>query len=154
MDVHAKFEALKAKGQLPSPKGVALRVVQLTQKDDVTNQEIAHAIKADPALSGRIIKIANARVAYQTRPVASITDAVAVLGLNTVRQLVLGLSLVEGSRNGSCQGFDYQGFWARSLLAAIAAQNLVLNSGTGSPEEGFILGLLGQIGSLALATSF
>lgn len=153
MATHSKFEALKAKGQLPSPKGVALRVVQLTQKDDVTNQEIAHAIKADPALSGRIIKIANALVAYQTRPVASITDAVAVLGLNAVRQLVLGLSLVEGSRNGPCQGFDYQGFWARSLLAAIAAQNLVLNSGVGSPEEVFLLGLLGQIGSLALATA-
>ena len=153
MATHSKFEALKAKGQLPSPKGVALRVVQLTQKDNVTNQEIAHAIKADPALSGRIIKIANALVAYQTRPVASITDAVAVLGLNTVRQLVLGLSLVESSRNGPCQGFDYQGFWARSLLAAIAAQNLVTNSGVGSPEEVFLLGLLGQIGSLALATA-
>ncbi|MDO8811092.1 MAG: diguanylate cyclase [Gallionella sp.] len=153
MDVHSKFEALKAKGQLPSPKGVALRVIQLTQKDDVTNQEIAHAIKADPALSGRIIKIANALVAYQTRPVASISDAVTVLGLNTVRQLVMGLSLVENSHNGPCCEFDYQGFWTRSLLAAITAQNLVLNSGVGSPEEVFILGLLGQIGSLALATA-
>ncbi len=153
MAAHSRYEALKAKGQLPSPKGVALRVVQLTQKDDVTNQEIARAIKADPALSGRIIKIANALVAYQTRPVASISDAVTVLGLNTVRQLVLGVSLVENSRNGSCHEFDYQDFWARSLLAAITAQNLVLNTGVGSPEEVFILGLLGQIGSLALATA-
>ena len=151
---HSKFDELKARGHLPSPKGVALQVIQLTHKDDVTNQEIAHAIKSDPALSSRVIKMANALVAYQTRPIASMVDAVAVLGLNTVRQLVLGLSLVDGSRNVVCQKFDYQDFWARSLLTAIAAQNLVLSSGVGSPEEVFILGLLGQIGSLALATAY
>lgn len=154
MSSNSIFEEIKAKGQLPSPKGVALRVVQLTQQDNVSNQEIAHAIKADPALSGRIIQVANALVAYQTRPIASITDAVTVLGLNTVRQLVLGMSLVENSHSGPCRKFDYEGFWARSLLAAIAAQNLVLNSGIGSPEEVFILGLLGQIGSLALASAY
>lgn len=151
---HSRFDELKTRGHLPSPKGVALQVIQLTHKDDVTNQEIAHAIKSDPALSSRVIKMANALVAYQTRPIASMVDAVTVLGLNTVRQLVLGLSLVDSSRNVACQKFDYQDFWARSLLTAIAAQNLVLSSGVGSPEEVFILGLLGQIGSLALATAY
>ena len=151
---HAKFEELKAGGHLPSPKGAALRVMQLTQKDDVTNQEIAHAIKSDPTLSGHVIKLANTRVAYQTRPIVSVVDAVAVLGLNAVRQLVLGLSLIENNHHGVCQGFDYQGFWAHSLLTAITAQNLVLHSGIGSTEEVFSLGLLGQIGSLALATAY
>ena len=150
----SKFDELKASGHLPSPKGIAMRVIELTRKDDVTNQEIARAIKSDPALSSRIIKVANALVAYQTRPIVSIVDAVTVLGLNTVRQLVLGLSLMDSSQKVACQKFDYQDFWARSLLTAIAAQNLVLSSGIGSPEEVFILGLLGQIGSLALATAY
>lgn len=122
MDCDPKFEALKASGNLPSPKGIALQVIRLTQKDDVTNQEIAHAIKADPSLSGRVIKIANALVAYQTRPIASVADAVTMLGLNSVRQLVLSLSLVEGNRDGACKKFDYQNFWRHSLLTAIAAQ--------------------------------
>ncbi len=153
MDCDPKFEALKASGNLPSPKGIALQVIRLTQKDDVTNQEIAHAIKADPSLSGRVIKIANALVAYQTRPIASVADAVTMLGLNSVRQLVLSLSLVEGNRDGACKKFDYQNFWRHSLLTAIAAQNLMLHSNIGSPEEIFILGLLGRIGRLALASS-
>lgn len=148
-----KFEALKASGNLPSPKGIALQVIRLTQKEDVTNQEIAQAIKADPALSGRVIKIANALVAYQTRPVVSVVDAVTVLGLNSLRQLVLGISLVEGSREGTCPKFSYKDFWGRSLLTAIVAQKLVLHSHIGSPEEIFILGLLCQIGRLALASS-
>ena len=154
MDSNSKLEELQASGNLPSPKGVAMRVIELTRKDGVANQEIAHAIKSDPALSSRLIKVANALVAYQTRPIVSVVDAVTVLGLNTVRQLVLGLSLMDSSRNVVCQKFDYQDFWSRSLLTAIAAQNLVLQSGIGSPEEVFILGLLGQIGSLTLATAY
>jgi diguanylate cyclase (GGDEF)-like protein/PAS domain S-box-containing protein len=150
---NSKFEEIKASGHLPSPRGAALQVIRLTRKDDVTNQEIAHAIKSDPALSSRVIKVANGLVAYQTRPVASIVDAVTVLGLDMVRQLVLGLSVMDSSRKGACQQFDYQDFWAHSLLTAITAQNLVLHSGIGSTEEVFILGLLGQIGSLALATA-
>ena len=150
----SRFEELKANGHLPSPKGVAMQVLLLIQKEDVTNQEVAHAIKSDPALSGRIIKAANALMQYQVRPVVSIVDAVMVLGLNTVRQLVLSLSLIDATRDGLPNNFDIQAFWLRSLLAGIAAHNLVLQSDIGSPEEIFILGLLGQVGSLGLAASF
>src|ERR1017187_3960266 len=108
----SKFEEIKSRGNLPTPKGIALRVIDLTRKDDVTNQVVAHAIKSDPSLSGLVIKVANSRVAYQTRPIVSIVDAIAVLGFNTVRQLVMGLSLVEKNRNGVCQGFNYEKFWA------------------------------------------
>jgi PAS domain S-box-containing protein len=93
-------------------------------------------------------------VAYQARPIVSIVDAVSVLGFSSVRQLVLGLSLIENNRNGTCQKFDYANFWARSLLTAITAQNLLLENGIGAPEEIFTLGLLGQIGSLALASAY
>lgn len=156
MDKPSRLEELKANGRLPSPKGAALQVLLLCQKDDVTNQELAHAIKADPALSARLIKLANSPVAHQVRPVASVVDAVVVLGINTVRQMVLGLSLVDGSRNMACSKFDYQHFWSHSLLTAIAAQNLFLLKGVGSvaAEEIFILGLLGRVGSLALATAY
>ncbi len=154
MTSHSRLDEVIASDKLPSPKGVALQVIQLTQSDDVTNQQIAYAIKADPVLSGHLIKAANALVAYQTRPIASVVDAVAVLGMNTVRQLALGLSLIEHNRSGPCAGFDYQNFWTRSLLTGITAQNLVLNSGIGSAEEIFMLGLLGQIGSLALAATY
>ncbi len=149
---NSRFDTLKKSGKLPTPKGIALQVISLTYKEDVMNQEVAQIIKSDPALSGRLIKVANARAAYQGRPVISILDAVTVLGLNTTRQLTLGLSLIESQ--GDCKKFDYANFWARSLLTAITVQNLVMHSGIGSPEEVFVLGLLSQIGSLALATAF
>ena len=133
-----------------------MQVLLLSQKEDVTNQEVAHAIQADPALSAMLIKLANSPASHQVRPIASVVDAVAVLGMNTVRQMVLGLSLVDSSRNMACKNFDYQNFWSHSLLTAIAAQNLVSQRGVGSasPEETFILGLLAKVGSLALATAY
>lgn len=151
---NSKFEELKTTGNLPSPKGVAQRLIELTRNEEVTNQEIANAIKVDPALSSRVIKVANAFVKQPARPIVSIVDAVSVLGFNAVKQLVLSLSVMENSLNGTCAQFDYQDFWAHSLLTAITAQNLVLNSGIGSAEEVFILGLLCQIGSLTFATVY
>jgi two-component system cell cycle response regulator len=152
--VNVKFEELKAKDHLPSPKGLALKIIQLTLKEDVTTHEIAHAIKTDPALSGRLIKMANVLMSYQTRPIVSITDAVMSLGLSIVRNMVLSLSLVEGGRDGACRKFDYQNFWSQSLLTAIAAKNFVEGRRMGASEEMFILGLLGQVGSLGLATAY
>lgn len=156
MDTNLKLKKLKASGHLPSPKGAAMQVLLLSQMEDVTNQQIAYAIQADPALSSRLIKLANSPAAHQVRPIISVVDAVAVLGMNTVRQIVLALSLVDSSRSLVCQHFDYQDFWSHSLLTAIAAQSLVVsrNIGSVSAEEVFVLGLLASVGSLALATAY
>jgi diguanylate cyclase (GGDEF)-like protein len=152
----SKLKVLRLEGRLPSPKGAAVQVLLLCQKDDVTNQQVAHAIQADPALSARLIKLANSPAAHQLRPIISVVDAVTVLGMNTVRQMVLALSLVDGSRSLECKKFDYQNFWSHSLLTAIAAQNIFSMRGvtTYSAEEVFVLGLLGKVGSLALATAY
>ncbi|MBI5919370.1 MAG: diguanylate cyclase [Nitrosomonadales bacterium] len=150
----SKFEEFKASGHLPSPKGVVLQVVRLTQRDDVSNHQFAQVIKADPALTGRLIKAANALVGHQTRPIVSVMDSLIVLGMNAVRQLALGFSLVADNRAGICKGFDYEGFWSHSLLMAIAAQHLIRHKGVAAPEEIFILGLLSQVGRLALATIY
>ena len=151
----SRLEELKASGRLPSPKGAALQVLRLSQKENVSHQEIAHAIQADPALSARLIKLANSPVTHQVRPIVSVLDAVAVLGLNTLGKMVLGLSLVDNSRNMLCKKFDYQSFWSHSLLTAIAAQNLspLLGADSLSAEAVFVLGLLANVGSLALATA-
>lgn len=150
---NALFGEIMASDRLPSPKALAIRVMHLCDKEDASNQEIIQAIKSDPALCSRLIKVANGRVQYQTRPIASITEAVSVLGLNIVRNLVLGLSLMEDTMDGTCPNFDYQRFWAHSLLTGITAQNLVTHKSAGSPEEIFILGLFSKVGVLGLATA-
>ncbi len=148
-----KFEELKATGQLPSPKGVALAVIELIRRENVTMPEVARVVQSDPALAGRVLKLANSAHAGMRRPIASISEAVSVLGFPTLRQVALGLSVLSGYRNGKCAAFNYQDFWSGSLATAIATQLLSANAKT-SAEETFICGLLGDIGRLALATLF
>ncbi len=148
-----RFKELKATGQLPSPKGVALTILNLIQRDDVTVQEITRVIQTDPALSGRLIKFSNSAYYSARRPVASIAEAVMLIGLPMVRQLVLGFSVLSDFRDGKCSAFDYQKFWSRSLATAIAFQALSARI-RASSEETFTCGLLSPIGSLALATLY
>ena len=148
-----KFNELKATGQLPSPQGVALAILDLMQQDDVTIQEVTHVIQTDPALSGRLIKFANSAHFGTRRSIVSIYEAVMLIGMPMVRQLVLGFSVLSHSRNGKCKTFDYEEFWSRSLATAIANQALSARAKTAA-EETFTCGLLSKVGRLAMATLF
>lgn len=146
-------EQLKVCGQLPSPKGVALAVLELSQRENVTLAEIARVVQTDPALSGRLIKLANtaSRIA---RPVVSVQEAVVRQGMTTVLQLALGFSLLDQYRAGACDAFDYQAYWSHSLLMGLTMQALGERVRVAPVDEMFICGLLAQVGQLALATIY
>ena len=144
---------LRISDQLPTPKGVALAVLELSRRDNVTLGEIARVVQTDPALSGRLIKLANntSRIA---RPVASVQEAVARQGMASVRNLALGFSLLDQYRDGACKAFDYEGYWSHSLLMALAMQAMGERVRVAPTDELFVCGLLAQVGQLALATAY
>ena len=120
-----KLEHIPLNGDLPSPKGVALAILELCRREDTTIAEVAHIAQTDPALASRLIRQANAAAQGAGRPVAAVTDAILRLGMGTVRNLAMGFSLVDQYQNGPCEGFDYQAFWSHSLLMALAALLIV-----------------------------
>jgi len=147
------LESLKISGPLPSPKGVALAILDLCQREDATTTDIARVVQSDPALSGRLIRQAN-WLAQRGRSIASVTDAIHYTGLVAVRQLALGFSLVEQNLHGPCRGFDYQRFWSHSLLMGLAMKRFGELGHGGSPDELFSCGLMARIGLLGLATAY
>ena len=149
-----QFEQLKTAGKLPSPSGVALRLLELCRRDDVALTDITRVLRADPALSGRLIRFANSALASPRRHVASIDDAARMLGTTTVRQLALGFSTMDGHRDGACKAFDYPGFWSRSLATGLAAQVLAEHTRAAPTEEMFTCGLLARVGELGLASLY
>ena len=148
-----QVEHLKTSDRLPSPKGIALAVLELTQRENVTLGEIARVVQTDPALSGRLVKLANSasRIA---RPVVSVQEAVVRQGMSSVRQLALGFSLLDQYREGGCDAFNYQAYWSHSLLMALTMQALGERVRIAPSDEMFICGLLAQVGQLALATAY
>ncbi len=148
-----RIEQLRLNGQLPSPKGVALAILEISRREDASLEEVARVVQTDPALTGRLLHQANA-VARSGRAVVAVNEAVLRLGLSAVRQLAMGFSLIDQYSTGSCGGFDYPRFWSRSLLMAVASQELCAVLRLASPDELFACGLLAQVGCLALATVY
>lgn len=148
-----RIEQLRISGKLPSPKGVALTIMEISLRENAALSEVTRVVQTDPALSSRLLHLANS-AAQASRPLASINDAVMRLGMATVRQMVMGFSLVDQYHEGTCQGFDYQRFWSHSLFMALASQELGRVVRIGSPDDLFACGLLAQVGKLALATAY
>ncbi|WP_153109389.1 HDOD domain-containing protein [Propionivibrio limicola] len=148
-----RYSALKATGKLPSPKGVALSIIRLLQADDFRIADLVHLVQSDPAIAGRVLYFANAAAFGRSRPIISLHRAIVALGSFRVRDLVIGLSVMQGYRYGLCSAFDYEGFWGHSLATGIACQELADTAGIAS-EEIFTIGLLARVGELALASLF
>jgi HD-like signal output (HDOD) protein len=139
--------------RLPTPKGVALALTKACRRDDMNLEEIAKLVRTDPALTARLLALANA-AASGGRAVVSVDEAVARMGLLRVSQVALAFSLIDQHGAGNCINFDYAGFWNRSLLMAACAREFGSLSKLGVPADLFTVGLLAQIGRLGLATAF
>ncbi len=109
---------LKASRRLPSPAGVAIRVLELCRRQDSESQEIAEVIMSDPALSGRLLKYANSAAVGVGRDVTSVRDAVLIMGLRAVKLTALGFALARPESKPNCPAFDFKRFWIESFLAA------------------------------------
>ncbi len=147
------YELIKATERLPSPKGVALEILRLTEDQSTTVEALGAVIESDPALASKLLKIVNSPLAGMARKIASLSRATVLLGFRTVASLALGLSLVTDHQEGTCEGFDYDAFWSESLGRAVAARHLA-KFAKFSPDEAFTCGLLGQIGRLAFAAAY
>ena len=148
-----RYAALKATGQLISPKGIALAIIRLLQRDDYRINEVVQLVQSDPAIAGRVLYFANAAIFGRSRPLVSLQGAIVALGTFRLRDLIIGLSVMNEHRQGRCPAFDYDGFWAHSLATAIACQQLAQFAQIAS-EEIFTIGLLARVGELALASIY
>ena len=150
----AVYEKMKKTCQLPSPTGVALEILRLADNEETTIDAITSAVESDPAISARMLKVVNSPLCGVSRTISSVSSAIRLLGLATVKSLALGFSLLSNNRSGPCQAFDHEAFWGESLARAVTARSVVGHLRTFAPDEAFTIGLLSQMGRLALATAF
>ena len=137
---------------LPSLPVVALEVVELAQRADIDVDSLASVLNQDPALASNILKTVNSSFYGQARTITTVNQAIVILGLNTVRALALGFSLVDGLGRGAGSAFDYDAFWQRSLRTAAAARVLARWAPSVDSEEVYLCGLLSRLGVLALSS--
>lgn len=135
---------------LPSLPAIAIQVLELAQKTDVDITEIARTISKDPALSTKILRTVNSSFYARSQHVSTISHALVILGLQSVKTLVLGFSLVTNLMRGKEKGFKHIEYWRRSIYSATAARAIASRINLVQQEEAFLAALLKDIGMLVL----
>ena len=137
---------------LPSLPAVAMQVLELARRNDVDMVEIAQIISKDPAISSRILKTVNSSFYGRSQHVGTISNAMVIMGLQSVKTLVLGFSLVSNlaQSKDSATGFKHLVYWKRSITAATAVRVLGAKLRVVQQEEAFLIALLMDIGMLVM----
>ncbi len=134
---------------LPSLPAIAMQVLELANKEEADIAEIGKIITKDAALSSKILRTVNSSFYARSQKVSTISHAMVILGMQSVKTLVLGFSLVNSlSKNKSKGGFKHVDYWKRSIYAAAAARSIAAISKQAQSEECFLAGLLMDIGML------
>ena len=144
------LERINATPDLPSLPAIAVQVLEMAQAAEADLNKIAEVIARDPALSGKILKTVNSSFYGRARNVGTISQAMVVLGLQSVKTLVLGFSLVNNVSNKKASGFSHVQYWKHSLFTATASRMIAQRVGVVQVEEVFLAGLLADIGMLVL----
>ena len=137
-----------AHARLPTLPTLALEIIRLCNRDDADLKAIADVLEQDPALTVKVLETVNSSFYGQAYAISTVSHAIVVLGLRSVKTLALGFSLVRELRGSdSAQSRDQ---WRRALYAASAAKICAERLGLLQAEEAFTAGLLQDLGRFTL----
>ncbi len=148
----AHGELLAALRDLPPLPSVVLDLVESLGHEELGAAQYAAKISRDQALAAKTLRLANSAFYGRGRQVRSVAEAIGVLGLRTVRGVVTAAGLASGFRRHP--GFDHDAFWRHSIASALCAQALADELRRDDADLAFTVGLLHDIGRLALASAF
>lgn len=134
---------------LPSLPKVAIDVLEMSKRDDVSVDELTAVIQNDPVLTAKMLKMVNSSLFGVAREVSSIKRAVGLLGMRSVKVMALSFSLVDTLNTDDQDGFDYAAYWRRALTTGVAARLIGRTIKPAVSEEAFVAGLLADIGMVA-----
>lgn len=143
-------ELLASKGTLPSiPKIIALLLNELDQPEPDL-RKISQLINTDPVLTSRLLQLANSAQFQFSSQISSVSQALALMGLNQVRSLATAAAVAGAFR--TIAGVDMHQFWRYSLNVAKLARTLGGMVRLNQPAA-FTAGLIHALGELVLHTS-
>ncbi|MFQ5454587.1 MAG: HDOD domain-containing protein [Nitrospirota bacterium] len=138
------------KCNLPPIPPVARKVMEVVDDPNITSDALSDVISRDPALTARIINIANSPFYWCSRTIDTLKSAIIVIGFNTIRNLVIAISSKEIYKT---HGLTEQLLWEHSMGVAASAGLIAIELKMKDREEAFIAGLLHDIGKIVLLNS-
>ncbi len=140
---------------LPAIPALPLQVLQMCRDDKTNAQKVGEVISKDPSFVAKLLNVANSSFYGGSRhKVATVTQAVTLLGMNSIATLAFCFSLYRDLRKKGGGAFDHTHFWHRCILASLAAKVLAKRVGVTNEEEIFLAGLLQDLGVLVMSEAF
>jgi putative nucleotidyltransferase with HDIG domain len=142
------IERIQSNKKLLSLPQVLSEVLREVDKEDFSAESLARIILKDPSLTGRVLRLANSPFYHRLAEAKTIHQALAVLGVTTVKCLALSSSIFDPDKISKKSGIDAKAFFTSVLMVAAATEKIARAIGFKAPEEAFIAGLLHDVGVL------
>ena len=131
-------------------------VLSLARSSTSSFEEIANAVHNDQGLALRVMKVANSSFYGREKPVQALAEAMQVIGLREMQNVVAAILTIENFDSSSPSGIIPQRFWEHSLATGLGAQAIAQEI---APEQSdsetlFLPGLLHDIGRMLLDAMF
>jgi HD-like signal output (HDOD) protein len=142
---------------LPGLSTTAVKVLETCNNPQASPNDLNRVISLDPVLTGQVLRLINSAYYSLRLPVSSLTRAIIMLGINTVKNLVLSFAILEQLRHRqSFRALSAEKFWAHSLGVGVIAKCIARAKGVSltDQEEFFVCGLLHDLGKIPLNHQF
>lgn len=140
--------------KMPSLSTTVAKVLEICNLPNPLPNDLNRVISLDPVLTGQVLRLINS--AYYSLPnqITSLTRAIIMLGINTVKNLALSTAILSYlGKNKSLQWLPMDQFWRHSICVGVTAKALAAYKGfdAGAREEYFVAGLLHDLGKVPLS---
>jgi putative nucleotidyltransferase with HDIG domain len=147
----------KSLRDLPALPGVVARVVKETESQEVSAHKIEELISSDQALASKVLRVVNSSYYGLSGKITSLSQAIMILGMPQVRNLVLSVSAISMMKPKTPrQSETLKLFWVHAFGTAAATQIIAQHKRmrVHDTEALFMGGLLHDVGKLFLYTMF
>ena len=134
---------------LPTLAQTVERVQEAASSPETELAEIAAIVSEDPAISARILQLANTPAYGFSNTVTSMEFAATLLGLKEICMVVMSSAIIDLTEKSS--NFDHEQFWRDSMFCATTAKRIAAMTTERKNHGVFTAALLCDIGRFALA---
>jgi HD-like signal output (HDOD) protein len=130
-----------------------VKVLEICNNPKASANDLQRVIALDPVLTARVLKLINSAYYSVGRPISSLTRAIIMLGLNTVKNLALSFAVIEAlTQKNAGSYFAVDEFWRHSLCVGVVAKHLagIIGIPVADRETYFVAGLLHDLGKFPL----
>ena len=138
---------IRSISDLPPMPAVATKVLGLLGDPNVNYQKLGEVISSDPAVSARLLKVANSSFYSMKRRIKTLDHAISIIGEKTLRSLVLAASLQGLNKS---YGLLEKILWEDSIGCAVGCRELARKFSAADPEEAFLAGLFRHLGKVVM----